>query len=193
MSSAGTLLTTWDEFLQIPDAPDPEHYELHDGEIVLVPPPRPIYFLIRMWLNHWLMAAAAGRGYSAQEFPCRPAANLQFWTADVAYAPEADWVRFRNANYTVFAPPLIIEVLSPSNKLEKIKRQQIAAFSGGTREFWLIDADLKTIEVSIPGQAPHTYGIGDTIEITVLPGVSLAVQDLFDALCNPEVERRFDT
>jgi Uma2 family endonuclease len=184
MSSAGnsTLLTTWDEFLQIPDPPDPDHYELHDGEIVLAPPPRPIHFLIQTWLNHWLMAAAAGRGRSAQEFPYRPAANLQFWSADVAYASQADWARFRSADYTVFAPPLIIEVLSPSNKLEKIKRQQIAAFSGGTREFGLVNADRQTIEVFIPGQPSRTYRPGETIEITVLSGVSLAVQDLFDAV-----------
>jgi Uma2 family endonuclease len=184
MSSAGvgTLLTTWDEFLQLPDPPDPDHYELHDGEIVLVAPPRLIHFLIQMWLNRWLTTAAAGRGYVAQEFPYRPAANLQFWFADVAYASEADWARLHSTDYTVFAPPLIIEVLSPSNKLEKIKRQQLAAFSCGTREFWLINADRQTIEVFILGQAPHTYGVGDTIEITVLPGASLAVQDLFDAV-----------
>jgi Uma2 family endonuclease len=184
MSSAGigTLLTTWDEFLQIPDPPEPDHYELHDGEIVLVAPPKAIHFFIQTWLNHWLMAAAAGRGRSAQEFPYRPAANLQFWKADVAYATEADWSRLRSSDYPLFSPPLVIEVLSPSNRPKKIERQQLAAFSGGTREFWLVNADRQTIEVFIPGQSPRTYSIGESIEITVLPGVTLPLKDLFDAV-----------
>lgn len=181
MGSTGTLLITWDEFLQIPDAAGACHHELHDGEVVLVPPPKAIHFFIQTWLTHWLTAAAAGRGRAAQEFPYRPAANLQFWKADVAYAPEADWSRLLGSDYPVYAPPLIIEVLSPSNKASKIDRQRIAAFSAGTREFWLIDAAARTIEVSIPGSPSRTYHIGDDVPIAVLPGVVLRVQELFAA------------
>ncbi len=109
MGSTGTLLTTWDEFLQIPDPSDSAHHELHDGEVITVPPPKAIHFFIQTWLTHWLTAAAAGRGRAAQEFPYRPAANLQFWKADVAYAPYAEWNSLRGSDYPIYAPPLIIK------------------------------------------------------------------------------------
>lgn len=32
MSTVPTALTTWEDFLQLPDAEDASHYELHDGE-----------------------------------------------------------------------------------------------------------------------------------------------------------------
>ncbi len=181
MGSTSTLLTTWDEFIQIPDASNASHFELHDGEIVLVPPPQAIHFFIQTWLTHWLTAAAAGRGRAAQEFPYRPAANLQFWKADVAYAPEADWKRLLGAEYPIYAPPLIIEVLSLSNKASRIDRQRIAAFSAGTHEFWLGDANSQTIEVSIPGSPAHVYKICDTVPISLLPGTVLPVKELFAA------------
>jgi Uma2 family endonuclease len=180
MSTVGTALTTWEEFLQLPDLEDGSHYELHDGEVVEVPPPRPIHIYIQSLLVEWLTTAAHGRGRAAQEFPYRPAANLQFWHADVAYLPNEDWQAMRTNEYPVYAPPLVIEVLSPSNRAAKIQRQRLAAFSGGTREFWVVDPIGRTVEVSLPGNASHIYGLQESVPVTVLPGIFLPVRTIFE-------------
>ena len=181
MSTVGAALITWEEFLQLPDPEDGTRSELHDGELVVVPPPKPIHVYIQSLLVEWLTAAAQGRGGAAQEFPYRPATNLQFWYADVAYLPNDDWLAMRTDEYTVYAPPLVIEVLSPSNRAAKIQRQRVAAFSGGTREFWVVDPIGQTVEVSVPGNVSRIYGLQESVPVGVLPGVFLPVRTIFEA------------
>ena len=179
MSTAATSLTSWEEFLALPESGAEGHYELHDGAVILVPPPRPIHVYIQSLLVQWLTNAAQGQRRAAQEFPYRPAKNLQFWHADVAYIPNEHWEAMRDNDYPVYAPPLVIEVLSPSNKGEEVHRQRVAAFSGGTREFWVIDLDSQSIEVSVPGAATRIFAKDEELAISVLPHVSFPVGMLF--------------
>ncbi len=178
---SGTALTTWDDFIALPGGEGMDRYELHDGELVEVAPPRPIHIYIQSVLAEWLTSAARGSGRAAQEFPYRPATNLQFWRADVAYLPAEDWQRMRTDEYPVYAPPLIIEILSPSNRPFSIERQRVCAFSAGTREFWVVDTVKQCIEVSMPGQPSRVYHVGEHIPVGTLPGVVLSVQLLFEA------------
>jgi Uma2 family endonuclease len=180
MSTVGTALTTWDEFVELPDPEDATHYELHDGEVVVVPTPKPIHVYIQNLLMRWLTTQARGRGYGSLEFPYRPAANLQYWYADVAYLPNEDWRAMRTTEYQVYAPPLVIEVLSPSNRPEKIRRQRVAAFSGGTREFWVVDPVARTVEVSLPGSTSRVYSIEESVPVAALPGATLPVRAIFE-------------
>jgi Uma2 family endonuclease len=179
MSTIGTALTTWDEFLQMPDPEEGYHHELHDGEVVLMPPPKPIHIKIQSLLVQWLSAAGAGQGRAVSEFPYRPVANLQFWYADVAYVPNEDWRAMSGDAYPIYAPPLVIEVLSPSNRPEKIQRQRVAAFSGGTREFWVVDPNARTIEVSVPGSTSRIYSVDESVPVSVLPNAAFPVATLF--------------
>ena len=82
--------------------------------------------------------------------------------------------------YSVYSPPLVIEILSPSNGPEEINRRRVAAFSCETREFWLIDADARTIEVSVPGCTSRVYRAGDHVPVSVIPDAVLSLNDLFD-------------
>jgi len=179
-SIAGTALTTWEEFLRLDDEEENgTHLELHDGEVVLVPPDKPFHVYRQVLLVRWLTVAARGRGTGIQEYPYRPAANLQYWRADVAYVPNADLEAMQTDEYYVYSPPPIIEILSPSNRRLKIERQRLAAFSGGTREFWVVDPKSKTIEVFVLGKPPRVYEVGNSIRVSVLPGASFRVGDLF--------------
>jgi Uma2 family endonuclease len=180
MSTVASSLTTWEEFVELPDPEDAVRYELHDGEVVTVPTPKPIHVYIQNLLMRWLNTLAQGRGYAADEFPYRPATNLQYWYADVAYLPNEDWRAMKTTEYFVYSPPLIIEVLSPSNRPEKIRRQRVAAFSGGTREFWVVDPVARTIEVSVPGATSRVYNIEESVPVAVLSNATLPVRSIFE-------------
>jgi Uma2 family endonuclease len=178
MSIVGAALTTWEEFADLV-AGEGTHLELRDGEVVVVPAPKPFHTYRQILAQDWFAIAAQGRGRAVLEFPYRPAANLQYWYADVAYVPNGDLEALRSDEYIVYSPPLIIEVLSPSNNPAKLERQRLAAFSGGTREFWVVDPSSETIEVSVLGKPSRIYRIGEAIPVSVLLGAEFPVEELF--------------
>ncbi|HEY6346365.1 MAG TPA: Uma2 family endonuclease [Bryobacteraceae bacterium] len=180
MSTVGAALTTWEEFVQLEDEEENgTHLELHDGEVVVVPPPKPSHTYRQMLLQCGFRTIAKGRGAAAAEFPYRPTPNLQFWRAAVAYLPNRDWKGMATEEYLVYSPPLIVEVLSPSNRRSKVERQRLAAFSGGTREFWVVDPKSRTVEVFVLGKPSRVYGVGEKIPVSVLPGAKFPVRELF--------------
>ncbi len=179
MSTVGAALTTWAEFRELPDAPAGSHLELRDGEVVCVPAPAPRHIRLQAKLSKWLTVQAGERGQGFTEYPYRPAANLQFWYADVAYIPEAAVDALDTDSHPIYAPPLIAEVLSPSNTSTEIARRRIAAFSGGTSEFWVIDPEDRTIEVTQPGAGSRIYGIEDSVPVAILDGIFFPVKILF--------------
>lgn len=124
-----------------------------------------------------LEAAAGKRGIVYIEFPYRPLRNLQYWIADVAYIPKADWDALPHNEYPVYAPPLIVEVLSPSNTAVKLNRQMIVALSAGTQEFWVVDPAEQSIRVTALG-ATTVCGANEVIQSAVIGG-SIPVRDMF--------------
>ena len=145
-----------------------------------MPTAKPIHLFVQRMLARLINVVAAGQRDAFQEFPYRPAANLQYWRADVAYIPNADWQIIRASDYPIYAPPFIAEVLSPSNRPAKIERQRLHALSGGTREFWVIDPVRRTIEVSIPGKPTQIYNEGEDVPLGVIPGAVFPVSKLFE-------------
>src|SRR4051812_47020999 len=94
------------EFVRLPGRPERgKRYELHDGEVVVVPPARPRHIKLQKRIERVLEGLAGGRGVVTIEFPYRPAPNLQYWAADVAYIPRADWDAMPPNEYPIYAPP----------------------------------------------------------------------------------------
>jgi Uma2 family endonuclease len=178
MSSLSQPITSWTEFLRLPERPENGiRYELHDGEVVVVPPARPWHIRVQERIEGRLRSLVGEAGYVRSEFPYRPTPNLQYWVADLAFIPESDWESTRREDWPVYAPPLIIEVLSPSNTPVKVNRQRMTAISGGTQEFWVVNRDKQTVEISrLDGVT--IYGAGDSIELTFFPG-TLKVDEIF--------------
>jgi Uma2 family endonuclease len=179
MSTVATPLTSWEDFLLIPYARNGERYELRDGEVTVVPPARPRHVYLQIRFAKQLTETAKDHGSGAQEFPYRPARNLQLWYADVAYIPNDDLQVMNATEYSIYSPPLIIEILSPSNRPEEINRKRVAAFSCGTREFWLVDSEAQTIEVSMPGAPTRVFKAGDYVPVASIPGALLDLSRIF--------------
>ena len=178
MSSRAHSLVTWTDFLRLPERPDTaQHYELHDGEVVLVPPARPLHIKLQKRIEHLLESLAGERGVVTIEFPYRPAPNLQYWFADVAFIPRADWDSLPPNDYPVYAPALIVEVLSPSNTPAKINRQRIVAMSAGTQEFWVVDPEKQAVHVTT-ALGVAVYAAGDVMPVPIF-GTALAVDEIF--------------
>ena len=178
MTSLTHPLVTWTEFLRLPERPpEGQRYELHDGEVVVVPPPRPLHKKLQKRIERLLEALAGDRGVVTTEFPYRPVVNLQYWVADVAYIPQADWDALPPNDYPVYSPPLIVEVLSPSNSSAKIDRQRIVAMSAGTQEFWIVDPEHRTVQVTNL-HGTKTYASADTIELAIFGGSVLRIESL---------------
>jgi len=117
MSSLTHSPVNWQEFLRLPERPpNAQRYELHDGEVVGVPPARPLHKKIQKRIERLLETLAETRGVVSTEFPYRPADNLQYWVADVAYVLQADWDAPPPDDYPIYASPLIVDVLSPSDR-----------------------------------------------------------------------------
>jgi len=178
MSTLAQSLITWEEFARLPERPENgQHYELQDGEVVIVPPARPLHIKPQKRIERLLEAAAGNRGVVTTEFPYRPVQNLQYWFADVAYIPQADWDALPPDEYPVYAPPLIIEVLSPSNNPVKMNRQRIVALSAGTLEFWVVDAEKKTVQITdLSGS--RVFSDGDAIPVQLF-GIAITMDQIF--------------
>ena len=180
MTSLTHSLVTWAEFLRLPERPpEGQRYELHDGEVSVVPPPRPLHKKLQKRIERLLEALAGDRGVVTTEFPYRPVVNLQYWVADVAYIPQADWDALPPNDYPIYSPPLIVEVLSPSNSSAKIDRQRIVAMSAGTQEFWIVDPEHRTVQVTnLSGT--KTYTGEDAITLPMFSGSRHTIDQLFN-------------
>jgi Uma2 family endonuclease len=182
------VLVSWEEFQLLPEErlENGEHYELHDGEVIVMPPPRPRHKIVQARLSRLLRFVENFDFVVAEEQPYRPAVNYQYWTADVMVRPRhLEQAMMNWEEWQVYSPPLIIEILSPSdrrkpgeNTPEKINKQRIVAMSNGTREFWVIDADRQTVHVTT-SDGVKLYGRGDFVPLTITPGMSLAVDSIF--------------
>jgi Uma2 family endonuclease len=126
---------------------------------------------------HPPISLAGERGVVATEFPYRPVPNLQYWFADVAYIPRADRDALPPNEYPIYAPPLIVEVLSPSNTTAKVDRQRVVAMSAGTEELWGVDADRQTVQVTdLRGTTIHAAG--DAVSPAVFEGSQIPVEQI---------------
>jgi Uma2 family endonuclease len=179
MSSLAQSLVTWEDFLQLPERPESgQRYELQDGEVIIVPPARPLHIKLQKQMERLIEAVAGDRGVVTTEFPYRPVPNLQFWFADVAYIPKPDWDALPPDDYPIYAPPLVVEILSPSNTATKVNRQRIVALSAGTEEFWVVDAQKRIVQVT-DLRGSRIYSSGDVIPLRSFGDAIILVAQIF--------------
>ena len=171
---------TVDDFMSLPEGP---RAELIDGELFKCPSPkRPhqdaVLRLVRR-LADFIESRGLGAVFVAPFDVHLPSGDIV--EPDILFVTKAnlgivqDWVRG--------APDLVVEVLSPDG-LERdrfVKRGLYA--ENGVPEYWIVDADAKTIEVfSLRGgkYVPNGYFENDDVLVSpLLSEFNLPVADVF--------------
>ena len=80
------------------------------------------------------------------------------------------------------APDLVIEILSPSNSAIYMCQKLRIYQEAGVREYWVVNPDSKEITVYLFGRSVNKnkiYKNSDVINVTVLPGLSIPLEQVF--------------
>src|SRR4029450_3025343 len=152
--------------------------ELHHGEVVKVPPPKKRHSVVQNRLNRILLSAL-GEAWSVQSgFPFRAGAQ-EVWIADVAVTSASRWAAVPDDSWFSGAPEIVIEMLSPSNKVSEMDDRERTCFEGGCREFWVVAPDTRQVYVTSPDGPRRTYRSGEQIPITVAGSATIPINSIF--------------
>lgn len=176
MASTTTRLITFEEFAKIPNPPGGK-YELHHGELVFVAPPKHGHNKMQARLMRLLDRAGAHAGEVTMELGFKPSREHEYWIADVAFVSRSRWDATPSDAYLSGSPELVIEVLSPSNSNAEMRDKRKICLENGAREFWVVDLNLREVEVSTPDGRSVTYKPGQ--QIPLFFDGTLAVDEIF--------------
>ena len=138
------------------NAPEDKRYELHDGDLILVPSPKEPHqktsLDLAAELRRFTRRTGIGHIYIAPF-------DVIFSSTDVVQ-PDVIFVSSERLEIITpdniqGAPDLVIEVLSPSTAHRDRTFKRALYARHGVREFWFVDTDAHTIEVLLLGA--HGY------------------------------------
>ena len=164
---------------------DGRRYELYDGDVFVVPAPIPLHQLVAHRFADELQTYGRQHGGLVFLSPI----DIVFSEFDVAQPDAVFFVHGRehliDLRKPIRVPPdLAVEVLSPSTAAtDRGKKMQMYA-RYGVREYWLVDPDVKTIEVY--WLAENAYALAqsasgsETAQSTVLQDFSVDADILLD-------------
>ncbi len=163
-------------------------YELVNGEMIEIPPPRRknsrIAVRISTFLTNYAMEKDAGTvlgadgGYTLTEYDVR-VPDASFVAKDRISQMDA-----AEADSSIFAPNLVVEVISPSETPRTINDKTALYLNAGVKQVWNVYPEDAIIEVWEPGADSSmrvvTLRTGDTLTSkAVLPGFALKLDDVF--------------
>ncbi|MDZ4800776.1 MAG: Uma2 family endonuclease [Bryobacteraceae bacterium] len=165
MSSTVAGLLTFEEFERLPDPPDGGRYELLEGELSLVPPPKRGHKKIQVKLARWCHRNLPAEWECSEAFGVR-VGGTNYLIPDIAVFATARWDVEGDDGYFEGAPELAVEVLSPSNSARGIATKIALYFEHGAQECWIVDPLDKRVTVHSIDQGTRIY-TGTTASITL--------------------------
>lgn len=174
---------TYKDYKSLPES-ETSRYELLEGELIMVPSPTTYHQSISGNLGHILRNFV--RKHNLGVVYHAPL-DVVFSHEDVAQ-PDIFFISKERSGIITKdnvqgAPDLIVEILSPSTaeRDRTYKRTLYARHSVG--EYWLVDPDERTIEVTILGKAGFEtvsiYRKGEILISPLLKGLCLNLEEVF--------------
>jgi Uma2 family endonuclease len=156
-----TRLMTVEEFDRIPNPPGGV-YELYHGELVEMAFPKLPHARGQRQIRRLLESAASDRGVVDKEIAFRALPEHECWAADVAFVSQQRWDQADD--WLMGAPELVVEILSPSNSLPKLRDKARICLENGSREFWIVNPRRRTVTVLTP-RGETIYAAGQRVPL----------------------------
>jgi Uma2 family endonuclease len=176
------VLLTAEEFDNHPFEED-KRYELDEGELIEMT--RPAYLHNRVLMN--LIVALGSFLRKNRMGEVLLSENLYALSKNTRRSPDAAVIlgdrreELREAKVIGIIPEIAAEVLSPSESPRMIHRKLKQYFEAGVKEVWLIDPEVREVEVwTGPSLPDHALSGSEVLVSSLLPGFALPLQELFD-------------
>lgn len=178
-----TQLLTADELSQLPD--DGYRYELVDGRLIKMPPPRPRHGKVAanlVPLYQFVRARCLGEVFLS-EVGFKLASD-----PDTVRAPDVAFIRQARVpaaglpvSYWPGAPDLAVEVVSADDRMSEVRAKAADWLRYGASLVWVVDPSRRVVIEFRSGQNPVTLDAGHTLHgHDIVPGFQLPVRDLFE-------------
>ena len=181
-------LYTVDDVWEIAHQPDNvNHYELIEGELFEMPPPGYAHGRLAVLMVRYIgnFVEAHGLGEVTVESGYHPPDDRHtLLSPDVAFlskakAPHPFW-----GKYIPVMPDLAIEILSPTDTLQQVRRKAALYLKHGTQLVWIVLPTEKGVDVcrSVDGARLNIEFVGQEGRLSgeqVLPGFELKLERLF--------------
>ena len=187
MASVATKPITAEEFYDFANRPEnrDRHFELEDGEIVEMSRPGRLHGVV-CGNTVWLFG-----GYTRKikrGHVCSNDAGLivkrrpdTVRGPDISLFMENKKYEKLERKYPKSLPAVIVEVLSPNDRLGKIIRRIERFLAKGVQLAWLIDPESRNVMIFRKNQAPYVLEEGQVIaDLPELPGFRCRVAELFE-------------
>ena len=172
---------TLEAFLEMPETRPASEYE--DGEVCQKPMPTVVHGVIQSLLAFVfiLYARERGRGIAGSEIRCifGPAGRERAYIPDVIFIADAPpGVGAANGPWQG-APDLAVEILSPDDRMTRIRRKVRFYLENGVRLVWLVDPEDRTVTVVTSLAGSTTLSEGEDLDGgDVLPGLRVRVREI---------------
>jgi Uma2 family endonuclease len=165
--------------LDLPKPPEGNHYELSDGELIVVGNAGALHELIKAAvleiLIEYRLRTKSGRAFAETQFILR---------GDRARIPDIAWVSQERANKIPrenraieIAPDVAVEIISGSEKPEEMERKLCDYLDAGV-EVWQIFPSISSLTIWRRSQGIRIEG-DQLVTSERLPGFSVPVSNFF--------------
>lgn len=158
-------------------------YELHDGSLVIMPPPGGIHGRRQARFGRYLLTEGEERGhgeaYTEVGLLLRRSPD-HLVGADAAFVSAAQLpTRFSPEGYLITVPALVVEIRSKNDWQPEIDAKVRDYLTAGVSLVWVADPDARTVTAHQSGAAPVVFPAADALTAgAVIPGFAVLVGDL---------------
>lgn len=175
------LKSTIKEYMSLPEG---ARYQLLDWEMILAPSPTQRHQNISAFLYRALFQFTSENQLGQIWFAPLDVVLSEYDVAQpgLLFVSNARSDIVTDANIQG-APDLVVEIISPGTAQYDRGYKQLLYGRYGILEYWLVDPDVETVEVLVPGgeglSPAAVYRRGDTLESSLLQGLTIVIEDIF--------------